>query len=103
MPWNTNIAKAPVDPNSDNLIASIGLTTGLHPDFGKGTYGGALIGIPYVVVSGSQALVPIKFTQYGSQSDAGPYPVPTNAPIEGYRPDGKVVRRRSPCACDRQG
>jgi hypothetical protein len=88
-PWNTNIAKAPVDPNSDNLIASIGLTTGLHPDFGKGTYAGALIGIPYVVVSGSQALVSIKFTQYGSQSDAGPYPVPTNAPIEGYRPDGK--------------
>ncbi len=87
--WNTDISKAPVDPNSDNLIASIGLTTGLHPDFGKGTYAGALIGIPYVVVSGSQALVPIKFTQYGSQSDPGPYPVPANAPIEGYKPNGK--------------
>ena len=87
--WNTVISKAPVDPNSDNLIASIGLTTGLHPDFGKGTYAGALIGIPYVVVSGSQGLVPIKFTQYGSQSDPGPYPVPPNAPIEGYKPDGK--------------
>jgi hypothetical protein len=87
--WNTDISKSPVDPNSGNLIASIGLTTGLHPDFGKGTYAGAVIGIPYVVVAGSQALVPIKFTQYGSQSDPGPYPVPPNAPIEGYKPNGK--------------
>jgi hypothetical protein len=87
--WNTNISKSPVDPNSDNLIASIGLTTGLHPDFGKGTYAGAIIGIPYVVVSGTQALVPIKFTLYGSQSDPGPYPVPSNVLIEGYKPDGK--------------
>jgi len=87
--WNKDISKAPVDPNSDNLIASIGLTTGLHPDFGKGTYAGSVIGIPYVVVSGSQALVPIKFTQYGSQSDPGPYPVPSDAPIEGYKPNGK--------------
>jgi hypothetical protein len=87
--WNTDISKQPVDPNSDNLIASIGVSTGLHPDFGSGTYAGALIGIPYVVVSGSQPLVPIKFTLYGSQSDPGPYPVPPDAPIEGYKPDGK--------------
>jgi hypothetical protein len=87
--WNTNISKLPVDPNSDNLIASIGAGTGLHPDFGSGTYAGAAIGIPYVVVSGSQALVPIKFTLYGSQSDPGPYPVPADAPIEGYKPNGK--------------
>ncbi|MGD0866616.1 MAG: hypothetical protein ABSA49_13770, partial [Rhizomicrobium sp.] len=44
--WNTDISKQPVDPNSDNLIASIGVSTGLHPDFGSGTYAGALIGIP---------------------------------------------------------
>ena len=35
--WNTDISGSDVDPNSDNLIASIGLTTGLHPDFGSGT------------------------------------------------------------------
>jgi hypothetical protein len=34
--WNSDISKAKVDPNSDNLIASIGLDTGLHPDFGSG-------------------------------------------------------------------
>ena len=32
-PWNTAVDQAPVDANSDALIASIGLTTTLHPDF----------------------------------------------------------------------
>jgi len=86
--WNTDISKAPVDGNSDNLIASIGLTTGLHPDFGSGTYDGSIIGIPYVVVSSKQPRVPIKITLYRDQSDPGPYPVPPDAPIEGYKPDG---------------
>ena len=88
--WNKDISKAPVDPNSRNLIRSIGLATGLHPDFGSGTYDGAIIGIPYVVVSNAQPDVPIKFTAYGSESDKGPYPVPRDAPIEGYQPDGKA-------------
>ncbi len=86
--WNTDISHAPVDPNSANLIASIGLTTGLHPDFGSGTYGGSIIGIPYVVVSNAQAPVPIRFTLYADQSDPGPYPVPPDAPIEGSKPKG---------------
>ncbi|WP_287987717.1 hypothetical protein [Piscinibacter sp.] len=82
-PWNTDISAAPVDPASDALIASIGLATGLHPDFGAGLYNGAPIGIPYVVVAGSQARVPMNWTAYGDESDPGPYPVPGNAPIEG--------------------
>ena len=57
--WNTDVSKEKVDPNSDNLIASIGLGAGLHPDFGSGTYDHAIIGIPYVVVDSSQAPVPI--------------------------------------------
>jgi hypothetical protein len=81
--WNTNISQAAVDPNSANLIASIGLSTGLHPDFGSGTYNGGVIGIPYVVVSSAQTPVAITITGYPSQSDPGPFPVPDNAPIEG--------------------
>lgn len=81
-PWNQDISAEPVDPNSDNLIASIGVGVGLHPDFGT-TYAGAPNGIPYVVVSGAQAKVPINFTDYGDESDPGPYPVPPGAPIEG--------------------
>ena len=86
--WNTDVSAMPVDPNSANLIASIGLTTGLHPDFGSGTYAGGIIGIPYVIVSASQPLVTITLGAYKSESDPGPYPVPPNAPIEGYKPGG---------------
>ena len=81
-PWNQDISTEPVDPNSDNLIASIGINTTLHPDFGT-VYNGAPNGIPYVVVAGTQPAVPINFTAYGNQSDPGPYPVPPDAPIEG--------------------
>jgi hypothetical protein len=87
--WNTDISKEPVDPNSAALIDSIGSTIGLHPDFGSGTYQGAIIGIPYIVVSKAQPFVPIVFTAYGDQSNPGPYPVPhRNDIIEGYMPDG---------------
>jgi Glycoside hydrolase family 44/Prealbumin-like fold domain len=81
-PWNQDISGAPVDSNSDNLIASMGLDASLHPDFGT-VWAGAPNGIPYIVVSGTQRPVPINFTDYGDESDAGPYPVPAGAPIEG--------------------
>jgi len=81
--WNQNIAGAPVDPNSDSYINFIGASTPLHPDFGSGLYDGQSIGIPYIVESGSP-LVNIKFTEYGHESDPGPTPIPSNAPIEGY-------------------
>jgi hypothetical protein len=80
--WNQDISNEPVDPNSANLVASMGLGTSLHPDFGT-VWNGAPNGIPYVVVSGSQTKVPITFTAYGDESDPGPYPVPSNAPVEG--------------------
>ena len=86
--WNTDISKAPVDADSDALIASIGLARGLHPDFGAGLWEGAPIGIPYVVVGAGQPKVQITFTAYGDESDPGPYPVPHDAPIEGQRADG---------------
>jgi hypothetical protein len=87
-PWNTDISASPVDPNSDAIITSIGLNTGLHPDFGAGLYEGAPIGIPYMIVSSSQAKVAITFTAWGDESDPGPYPIPPNAPIEGQKADG---------------
>ncbi len=87
-PWNTDISGAPIDPASDQLIASIGLSTGLHPDFGAGLYAGARIGIPYVVVAGSQLPVAIHLQAYAAESDPGPYPVPPDAPIEGQLQSG---------------
>lgn len=81
-PWNQDISQSLVDPNSDNLIASIGLNTGLHPDFGT-VWEGAPIGIPYIVVPGTQAKQFIKSFWYPDESDSGPYPIPDNPPIEG--------------------
>jgi hypothetical protein len=80
-PWNQRIDKEPVDPNSDTLIASIGLEKPLHPDFGT-VYNGAPSGIPYIVVAGNTPKVPITFS-YPDESDPSPYPIPLNAPIEG--------------------
>ena len=80
--WNMDVSRFPVHPNSANLIASIGNSTGLHPDFGT-FWQGAPIGIPYVVVGGGQQPVPVEFIWWPEQSDPGPYPIPPNAPIEG--------------------
>lgn len=80
--WNRDVSGDPVDPNSATLIAACGsAATGLHPDFGT-VWNGAPNGIPYVVVSGSQARVPVTF-QYADESDPGPYPIPADAPVEG--------------------
>jgi len=75
-----------VDPNSDVLIASIGAVTGLHPDFGAGLYQGSPIGIPYTVVASSvqaKVALTIAATGYPNESDPGPMPIPTTAPVEG--------------------
>jgi hypothetical protein len=78
-PWRRNVSGDPVDPRSADWVASIGAGTHLHPDFGSDPS----YGIPYVVVPAGQAKVPITFTDYGDESDPGPYPVPANAPVEG--------------------
>src|SRR5947209_16206536 len=59
-PWNTAIDRAPVDPNSDVLINSIGRIAPLHPDFGT-FYQGHPAGIPYVVVPGNTPGAPVTF------------------------------------------
>jgi hypothetical protein len=80
--WNQDISGAPVHTNSANYmskVASLGGNQKLHADFGSDpTYG-----IPFVVVPSTQPMVPITFNAYGDESDAGPYPVPANAPVEG--------------------
>jgi hypothetical protein len=88
--WNVDISKKPADPRSAAIIKSIGLDVGLHPDFGSGTYAGSIIGIPYFVVPAAQKFVAIHYNRQGypDESDKGPYPVPPNARIEGYKPSG---------------
>jgi hypothetical protein len=94
-PLNQDISDAPVDPNSARYIAAIGASGHLHADFGANpTYG-----IPYTVVGARQRKVPVRFSEYGEESNPGPYPVPPNAPIEGAGEEGDrhvlVLQRRT--------
>ena len=78
-PLNRDISHAPLDPSSARYIASIGLAGHLHPDFGTNP----AYGIPYIVVPPHQPKVPVRFDEYGEESDRGPYPIPASAPVEG--------------------
>jgi len=83
--WNVRVDTLPVDASSEAYKSSIGLDSGLHPDFGSGVWppgSDSPIGIPFVEVPGTQTPVPISFL-YDDESDPGPYPIPPNAPIEG--------------------
>ncbi|MDB5103534.1 MAG: hypothetical protein JWP91_1223 [Fibrobacteres bacterium] len=84
--WHWDISKFPTHPNSAKLVASVGNLTSLHPDFGS-VLDGAPFGIPYVLVDKAQPRIKIDFTDYGDESDPGPYPIPLNAPIEGGDPN----------------
>jgi hypothetical protein len=98
-PINTDISAAAgmgLDSRSANIITLLAGSSPPHikADFGSGIYDGAPIGIPYIVVCNSQPSVPITFRandyddDYGDESDAGPYPIPLNAAIEGNGQDG---------------
>jgi hypothetical protein len=65
--------------NSSALINNIGASAKLHPDFG----GDGEYGIPFVVVPSNEPRRTINYTEYGDESDPGPFPIPLNAPIEG--------------------
>ena len=81
-PWNKDISASPIDPYNTQIITALG-TNAVKADFGSGLWQGAPIGIPYIVVCGNQPRITIHFTDYGDESDPGPYPIPLNAPIEG--------------------
>ncbi len=77
--WNTPIDTLPVHVSSNAWVNTIGVNGKLHPDWGITE---TQYGIPFVTVPGTQPKVPITF-DIPDESDAGPYPIPANAPIEG--------------------
>lgn len=80
-PWNTDISGYPLNANSAQYMTEMNPngTTFLHPDFGSDPS----YGIPYNVVAIAQAnFTPITFTEYPSESDPGPYPIPSSPAIE---------------------
>jgi hypothetical protein len=80
--WNTRVDTLPVLANSDAMIETIGANRGLHADFGAVIQQDGPIGIPFIVVGGTQPKYPIVFRS-PDESDAGPYAIPLDAPIEG--------------------
>ena len=79
--WNIPVDTLPLDANSGAYVATIGAGAPAHADFGT-VYNSAPNGIPYATVPGTQAPVAVSFS-YAGESDAGPYPIPPDAPIEG--------------------
>jgi hypothetical protein len=102
-PWNLDISQAPVDPYNTQIIAALA-SYPVKADFGSGLWEGAPIGIPYVVVCGNQAKLPVTWRgneyddNYGDESDPGPYAIPLNAPIEG---NGKMENDKHVIAVDK--
>jgi hypothetical protein len=83
-PWNERVDSLPVAANSAQLIQSIGVATGVHPDFGAGLWDGGPIGIPFDVVSKKTPRARVAF-EYADESDRVAYPIPTGVHIEGGR------------------
>jgi hypothetical protein len=73
-PWNTDVSEWEAHPNSDAIIASIGKHKPLryNPDMN------------FVLVPPNQKKVEVEIVEYPDESDKGPYPLPDNAPIEGW-------------------
>jgi hypothetical protein len=78
------------------MIASIGVDTGLHPDFDSGLYDGQRIGIPFDIVSKSTPRAHPSF-DYADESDKVGYPIPTNVHIEGGSDRHAILIDKSAC------
>jgi len=73
-PWNQDVSRWLVHPNSRNIIASIGADKPLRHNLDMG----------FVLVPADQKRVPVAIVAYPDESDKGLFPVPDNVPIEGW-------------------
>lgn len=80
--WNQRVDKLPVAADSAQLIASIGLDSPVHADFGSGLWDGGPIGIPFDVVSKKTHRSHVSL-EYADESNRVAYPIPRHVHIEG--------------------
>lgn len=73
-PFNELVTEWPLHPNSKNIVNSVGADKPLryNPD------------MAFILVPPNQPKVDVRIVGYPGESDKGPYPVPDNAPIEGW-------------------
>lgn len=90
--WNRPVTALPVHPDSERLVASIGLDQPLHPDFSdRGNYG-----IPFQVVPRGAPRVRVAF-DYADESDRVRYPIPARPRIERGRDRHILMVERGTC------
>jgi hypothetical protein len=84
-PWNLDASNAPVDPLSNFYInwikRSVTQDSTTPPVRLQAYFGPSPLGIPYVAVSGTQALLPVDFTSFPKESDTGAPGRPPGYPI----------------------
>jgi hypothetical protein len=95
-PWNRRVDKLPVARNSAAIIASIGVSTGLHADFGSGLWEGSPIGIPFDVVTRKTLRTRVGF-EYSDESDHVRYPIPKRVHVEGGSDHHALLLDRDAC------
>lgn len=73
-PWNQDVSKWPIHPNSKNIVASIGPGKVFRCNLDMG----------FILVPPDQKKIDVKVFRYPDESDPGPFPVPAGMPIEGW-------------------
>lgn len=81
--WNVPINTLAVHNRSNAWINAIGEAKKIHMDFGAGKWEGNKIGLPYNLVRNSTTQKYNLNFETADESDAGPYPIPSNVEIEG--------------------
>lgn len=98
--WNLDVSSAPVDPESDSLIAFLSGRSVSQPNAVRrltADFGPPPFGVPYVGVSAQEPLSDITFTSYGAESDSGApasprgYPIPRQARVTPGFIEGNVA------------
>jgi hypothetical protein len=80
-PWNEDISRLAVHPSSQRFIASVGPEKRLAYN----------LDMAFVLVPPGQRRVSVQLGEGREESDPGPYPIPENAPIEGWPASGKPL------------
>lgn len=81
--WHEDISKRPVLADSAAMIAGIGSDKPLAWNYDMG----------FIIVPATQAKVAVRLTEIPDESEPGPYPIPDNAPIEGWGIDGTPLEK----------
>ena len=90
--WNKPVDRLPVAANSSRMIAAIGATARLHPDFSdEGGYG-----IPFNIVGTSTPRSTVDF-YYPDESDRVGYPIPAAPKIEDGSDRHILLLERNAC------